>query len=198
MEFKKRDASEEICVSDLYIGMKVDNTNTEYGLSIGLTTFTIVQKLDYQIGLLGGEPLSIYEDLEEEKYSYVNAMGKVLVPSEQVKYTPSLHLAYLTKLKSLREIIEACLEKLKTIPDVNEKVLASYQKIVDTFKEADSQGKFAKVNLKQMQEQFKQNIEMYIFAFGNPLDNAMDERAARPMTDEELRERDSSEEKRKF
>lgn len=52
MENKKRDADEEVNLLNVYVGMKTDNFDSGLGISFGFKTFTTLEKMDSQIGIV--------------------------------------------------------------------------------------------------------------------------------------------------
>lgn len=197
MEVKKRNLDEEIDIRNICIGMKVDNFSSRIGLNIGLKTFDIFEKTDYQIGIIGQESFTIYKDMEEEKYSYVGPDGKVFIPKGSVQYAPSNHLSSITDVKSFREIINELIIKYNSIPNLSEqakKGIASYQRIEDSICEAEKLGKRPMIKLGDFQSQFERYINLYIAAFGNPLDKGHEDKdLVRAMTDKEIEEKDKKE-----
>lgn len=197
MQTKKRDGDEEVNLLNVYVGIKVDNFDTGTEMHISFKSFTTLEKMNYQIGIVGQEPYTIYKDLEEEKYSYVAPNGNVFMPSGNLPYVPSNHLAKVTNVRSFREIIRKLIAKFGDIMDLDEKTaraIASYKKIEDDMQKAEELGKKPMARLSDLQIQQSLNMTLYCLAFGNPLEMHEDEKVYyREMTDEEIVERDTSE-----
>lgn len=174
------DDYEEVNLANLYVGIVADNVSVDgLELGIGMSTFAMLEKQDFEIGELGASNrYTIYKDLGQDRYSYVDQDGNVFIPKGNKPYPASNHLRTVKEMRSIEEILRTILEEygetLGNNPSVS-KAIASYQKIVDSIEEARRGGMRPMGRVGEMLGTFDRWVNLYIAAYGNPLDRDKDD-----------------------
>ena len=169
-----RDINENVDLANIYVGTKTESASAISTVNFGFKSFTILERSNCSIGLAGQQPYTIYKDLYETKYSYVDSDGNVFMPSGELQFLPSDHLRSITDTKSYQEIIKNIIVKFESNADINERrneTMLSFRKIYDDMQNAQKEGKKLTLNLGSLQEQKDIFINLYCLAFGNPLEN---------------------------
>lgn len=172
MENKLRDPNEMVNFQNICIGLATENMNLFGSFNIGSAKFVMLEKLDLQIGYDQNDLVSIYKDLTVERYTYVDKNGFSFVPDKEMMHPASNHLAKITDVKDLREIIREALRIASIQSEMStttRQSIISFGQIEETLKEADMTGGTVKIKIGEIREVFGMFLGLYNIAFGNPL-----------------------------